>query len=234
MATYNSGVRYDSGVRYSGPVPPTNNTMKAIKLELSKKNVLEKVAQGKGIHTGILANPTIYTDPPDMPGLLAVVTNLETAKATQEQAIEASRQATDAVHAAEAAYDTKITLVGIYAENVTQCDGIKLEAGGFQLRKNPTHVTELGTVDNVKVATNGFPGLFKVTWDKLGGAMMFEPQINLADPPTDTGWLSVMPSSAAKTTINGLPSGERVSVRVRGVTKDIFGPWSNPVSHIVT
>ena len=228
MARYNSGVRYGEA-HYDEPEAPGIINMKKIKLGLGTKSFTEKVAQGTTIKTGVTANAAIYVTPsPTMTAFGTTITTLQTKITARDSAAEAAKTATADLHAAAAAYDTSVTLLSAYAENITQGDEVKLESGGFELRNNPTPTNSLDAVQNLVLTVNGYPGMLHAHWDPLGGARLYDVQLS-AEPVTESSWKSTTPSAASTTTIEDLTSATRVWVRVRGLVKKIKGPFSSPV-----
>jgi len=206
--------------------------MKKIKLGLHEKTVDERVAQGNAIKTAMTGNANFTTPNPPLTAVGTSVTDLQAAKIARDNAIEAAKAATETLHTKTKAYDSTITQLAAYAENITAGDPVKLEGAGFELRANATAVNELGQVHDLRVITNGVPGRFDLRWDQLTGAKMYEVQIT-ATPATESSWQTVKISAPTKLRIEELASGTRQYVRVRGVTKQFAGQWSNPVDKIV-
>ena len=232
MARYNSGVRYGQA-HYDEPEAPIDIKMKMIRLGLSRKSFAEKVAQGNAIKAGVTANAAIYVTPnPTMTAFGTVITTLQTKLTARDNAMEAAKAATADLHAAEAAYNTAVTQLAAYAENITAGDVVKLESGGFEVRKQATPTNVLDAVQHLVLTVNGYPGMLHARWDVLQGAKVYEVQLSL-DPVTEANWKSIKPSVSSTTTIENLTSATRVWVRVRGLVKDIEGPFSSPVSCIV-
>ena len=228
MARYNSGVRYGEA-HYDEPEAPGIINMKKIKLGLGTKSFTEKVAQGTTIKTGVTANAAIYVTPsPTMTAFGTTITTLQTKITARDNAAEAAKTATADLHAAAAAYDTSVTLLAAYAENITQGDEVKLESGGFAVRNSPTPTNALDAVQNLEVTVNGYPGRLHLNWDPLAGAKWYEGQL-CPEPMTDAGWKPGFSRGSSDATLDGLVSGTRLFVRVRGMLKDIVGPFSSPV-----
>jgi hypothetical protein len=206
--------------------------MKKIKLGLSHKTVDEKVAQGTAIKTAMTGNANFSTPNPSLATVGTKTTALQAAKVARDNAIEAAKAATEALHAAEADYDATITQLAAYAENITAGDPVKLESGGFELRSNATSVTDLDQVHDLRVVTNGVPGRFEVRWDNVHGAKMYEVQIT-ATPADESSWETAKISAPTRLRIEDLPSGTRQYTRVRAVAKQLTGPWSSTVDKIV-
>ena len=207
--------------------------MKKIKLCLNEKSVDEKITQGTSIKNGIAANSATYVNPsPSVAAMNTVITTLQTKQAARVAAVEAAKAATEDLHAAEAAYDLTMVQVATYAEFITGGDPVKLELANLEVRRLPAPTTELGQVENLKVGTNGYPGRYLLSWHPLKGARLYEVQLSV-DPPTATSWQTAEGVSAARLRIDGLPSGERRAVRVRGRVKGVLGQWSEPVTRVV-
>jgi hypothetical protein len=231
MAYYDSGVCYDSGVRYDEeePEPPSFQSMfKYIKLGLGSKSYEQKVAQGNAINAGVSGHAAIYPTPnPTLATFAAAISDLSAKLTARENALEAMKAATEALHASEATYDGLVTQLGMYAENVTAGDANKLELGGFELRKVPVPIGELGIVENLQLRCNGSPSRLYAKWSPLYGAKSYEVE-TCEDPVSDEKYDFLMSSTGSKATLDGLSSGKRIWVRVRGVANKSLGLWSQP------
>ena len=185
---YDSGVRYDSGARYDepDPVPPLTTQMpKYIKLGLGTKSYEQKVAQGNAIYAGVNGHAAIYTNPNPLPAtFLAGVNDLAAKKTARDTAFEAAKAATEALHTSAKAYDALTTQLAFYAENITAGDPAKLELGGFELRRTPAPIGDLGIVENLQLASNGAPGRLYARWQPLYGAKSYEVE-TCEDPVSD-------------------------------------------------
>ena len=206
--------------------------MKKIKLGLNKKTGPDRVTQGNAIKTAMTGNANFTTPNPTLAAVGTATTNVQTKLTAREAAIEAAKLATEDLHAATEAYDAIMTQLAAYAENITGGDPVKLLSGGFEVRKSPTPIGELGRVENLKVFGNGFPAQLKARWDPLRGAKSYEVQVT-STPDLEASWKAVIPSPASNTAIEGLTSGTRVHVRVRGVARKKTGPFSSAIDCIV-
>jgi hypothetical protein len=202
--------------------------MKKIKLGLGTLNVDGKVAQGNAIKTGMTGNANYVTPVPSLTTFGNAITDLAAKKTARENAFEAAKAATEALHTSENTYDALITQLASYAEATVAGDAVKLEGAGFQLRSTPTPVGQLGQVHDLRLSINGFPGMLHARWAPLKGAAAYDVQIS-----TDgVAWTNADSSTKSRTNIDGLASGVREYVRVRGVGKTV-GPWSSAISAIV-
>ena len=95
--------------------------MKDIRLELDKKTVMEKIAQGNSIQAGVVANPAVFPDPnPGLPEFAAVIATLQEQKTARDNLSAAARLATTRLQAAEKSYDIMVTQLAAYAKCVTE------------------------------------------------------------------------------------------------------------------
>jgi hypothetical protein len=206
--------------------------MQYVKLELSKKTVDEKVAQGNAIKTGMTGNANFPSPSLSLTAFGTTINTLAAKKIARDKAIEAAMAATVDLHAAEQAYDLSVSQLAAYAEGAVGGDALKLEGAGFTLRKTPELIIGLDMVDDLKVTSNSYNGVLFARWKPLRGAKSYEVQI-CADPVVETNWRSIKPSPASKTEIDDLTSGVRIWVRVRGVAKKLVSPWSQPAGKVV-
>ena len=68
--------------------------------------------------------------------------------------------------------------------------------------------------------------------DPIAGAKTYEMQVKTVDPLAGP-WTTKVQPTASRWTLEGLTSGQRVWVRVRGVGSNGPGPWSDPATKIV-
>ena len=207
--------------------------MRTIRLELDKRTVDEKISQGSGIQSGVAANPAVFPDPnPGLPEFAAVVATLQEQKTARDNLIAATHVATLRLQAAEKTYDNMVTQLAAYAQCVTAGDAASLERAGFELRRAKVPTYELGAVQSLVVRVTAYPGMLHARWDRLHGAKFYEVQVSL-DLSTESDWRTIKSCTASKTIIEGLTSGTRIWVRVRGLVKDIKGPYSSPAPCMV-
>jgi hypothetical protein len=206
--------------------------MQYVKLELSKKTVDEKVAQGNAIKTGMTGNANFPSPSLSLTAFGTTINALAAKKIARDQALEAAKAATADLHTAEQAYDLSVSQLAAYAEGAVGGDALKLEGAGFAIRKTPEPIIGLDMVDDLKVTSNSYNGVLFARWKPLRGAKSYEVQL-CPDPVVETGWRSIKPSPASKTEIDNLTSGVKMWVRVRGVAKKIAGPWSQPAGKVV-
>jgi len=206
--------------------------MKYIKLELSTKTVDEKVAQGNAIRAGMTNNPDFPNPSLPLAKFDTFINTMAAKMVARDQAFEAAKAATAELHAAERAYDSAVSQLGAYAEGVAGADVQKLESAGFALRKTPEPTVGLDMVTDLKLTSNCYGGVLLARWKPLRGTKSYEVQI-CADPPSETCWRSIKPSPTSSEKIEDLVSGTKMWVRVRGVARNLVGPWSQPAGKIV-
>jgi hypothetical protein len=206
--------------------------MKYIKLGLSGMTVDEKVAQGNALKTGLTGNANFPTTTPPLVTFAVDITGLSAAKVLRDNAVEAAKAATIALHAAEAVYDVAVTQLAVYAEATVMGDAVKLEGAGFTMRKPVLPIGTLAQVQNLRLTSNTYAGKLFARWDPVKGAKSYEVQI-CADPLVEENFHSITPSTASNCVIEDLPSATRQWLRVRGVAKKSVGPWSQIANKVV-
>jgi hypothetical protein len=206
--------------------------MKYIKLELSKKTVDEKIAQGNAIIASMTDNANFPSPSPSLTTFDKLINTLEAKRLAREKIVEAAKAATADLQAAEDAYDLAVSQLAAYTEGAVGCDTQKLEAAGFTIRKTPEPILSLDMVEDLKVSSNSYSGVLFAKWKPLRGAKSYEVQV-CRDPVVEENWRSIKPSPASKAEIEHLTSGQKIWVRVRAVAKKLAGPWSQPAGKVV-
>jgi hypothetical protein len=206
--------------------------MKLVKLGLAEKTIDEKVAQGNAIKTGLTGNANFPSTTPTAASLGTTTTALANAKIARDNAFEAAKAATVALHVAEDAYDAAVTQIAASCEATANGDAAKLEGAGFEMRATATPINTLTQVQNLRLTSNTYAGKLFARWDPVRGAKSYEVQI-CADPPTEENFRPLTPATAGTYVIADLPSMTRQWLRVRGVSKKSVGPWSQMANKVV-
>jgi hypothetical protein len=130
------------------------------------------------------------------------------------------------------ALNAGLTQEAAYVQDVTGGDAVKIATTNMPIRRPNTPIGPLGQVLALVVQAGANAGELKASWKKLRGAVSYEVQVS-ADPFTAATWRGVAPSAKVRTVIEGLTSGAKTWVRVRGIGSDDPGPWSDPATMIV-
>jgi len=81
---------------------------------------------------------------------------------------------------------------------------------------------------NLVLTAGDNDGTLDAAWDPLHGAGSYEVQISV-DPVSSTSWAFKTVANKSSVTLDGLTSGAKIWVRVRGVgAGNNKGPWSDP------
>jgi hypothetical protein len=231
MPTYDTpGLTYDSGVffdDFSTP-QPTKHKMAKIKLNLSKLSVEDKLTLGNNIKSNMTTNVAVFVTPnPTLTAYGTVITNLTSKNATVASLKTQFAAAVDDRDATEKAFDASTTQLASYVDNIANGDPVIIGKAGMGVRAATTPAGVPGQVGNLALTAGDSDGELDAQWDPLPGAKSYEVQTS-PDPITATSWVNKSPVTKSKTVLPGLPSGTRVSVRVRAVGTGGIGAWSDP------
>ena len=206
--------------------------MAKIALGLSKLKPEQKIQLAKDIRTGMTGNANVPTPNPTLIALGALTTTAET-KLTVVNALEEQLKAArlDLANAL-IALDAGLTQEAAYVQDVTGGDAVKIATTNMPIRRPNEPIGPLGQVLDLAVKAGVNAGELKANWKKLRGAKSYEVQVSV-DPFTAQTWRGVAPSPKIRTVIEGLTTGAKMWVRVRGIGKGDPGPWSDPATMIV-
>ena len=102
----------------------------------------------------------------------------------------------------------------------------------FPLRKEREKLT-VEQVTGLALSFNEAPGALDMIWQPQKAAKSYEIWVNLT-PHTEAGWTLREIASESKFTITGLPSGQKVEIRVRAIgPHSTKGAFSAAVEHLV-
>ena len=206
--------------------------MAKIALGLGKLKPEGKIQLAKDIKTGMTGNANTPTPNPSLVTIGTLTTTAET-KLTAVDALEEQLKAARLdLGNALVALDAGLTQEAAYVQDVTGGDAIKIATTNMPIRRPSDPIGPLGQVMALKVIAGVNAGELKASWKKLRGAVSYEVQVSVG-PFTPTTWRGVAPSARVRTVIEGLTSGAKMWVRVRGVGSGAPGPWSDPATMIV-
>jgi hypothetical protein len=206
--------------------------MAKIALGLGNLTREQNIQLGKDIKTGMTGNANVPNPNPS----LAAMGTLTTTAETKLTALNAAKAAYDVAllecNVAFIAHNAGLTLQAAYVQDVTGGDAVKIESCNMPIRRPSLPIGPLGQVLALVVKAGANEGELKASWKKLRGAKSYEVQVSV-DPYTPTTWRGVAPSSKCRTVIEGLTSGAKMWVRVRGIGKGDPGVWSDVATMIV-
>jgi hypothetical protein len=195
-------------------------------LALAINSIAKLIARATTIVNAIEANKATFATPtPPLAQVTAAIAALTNAEAAFKGHL-GTRADRDNAKAALVLLmqQLHVYVQGVVTANPGQAEVIAQDAA-MTLRKLGAHnKPALAVKQTVSQAVD-------VAAKALKGAGAYEWQYSLDGGKT---WLAAPPSTGAKTTITGLPSGTMVSFRQRAVTKAGPGDWSQPISALVS
>lgn len=229
-------VYYSDGAT-ANPQTNTRRPMADIKLATSNVKPAELISTATNL---IALNAPAAPAVPPIPNMATPVADLQTkltAADTANNKYEAAKAALPGLLAVRdttaAALGDELNLFGKSAVAFAKGDGALLQLAGFTLAAS-THSPTPGVSQPLNVILNGgtMPGSLDAKCNPDPNAKTYEWQTTTGDPVTGT-YVTFKATTAAKVTITGLTSGQRVWVRVRAIGTHGEGPWSDPAMKIV-
>jgi hypothetical protein len=205
--------------------------MAEVKLELDRLSRPEKVALAKAIETAMTGNAAFATPDPPLSELATDYGALETGLETQTAAKVNYQEKTTALNPLEDTLDRTLTRLGAYVQLKSGGVAEVIQSAAMGVKSEGAPVT-LGKV-TAMAATGGDDATEADTmWDPLEKAVSYEGQC-CDDPVTPTGWKHLFVTTKSKHTATGLESGKICWFRVRGVSANGPGPWSDPAMAMI-
>lgn len=228
LPRYDSGLRYDSGVRWLPHAPkPNTKPMSQIATNINGLTISQKLEKGATIITKSTNNPLV---PGNGPALAAFSTTQETLDAANANVLairESLKLAMVQRDEAEAEWDGKCTGLANVTQAVTEGSEVAIISSGFSVRSANTPPQPVTAPENLTVKTNGSPGVTKLRWKAVAGAVNYYIQCN-PDPAANTGWVQVGTSTKSYTEIPGATPGQVCWFRVAAEGVLGTGPWTEP------
>ncbi|MBI3882407.1 MAG: fibronectin type III domain-containing protein [Verrucomicrobia bacterium] len=185
------------------------------------------------IAAGVTANPG------DFPGLLPTPATLTAAVTAATPKITAAQNLNSQAQAATADKDTAVNVVkdllrevGKNADTVTHGEPAKLLRGNFKLRAASAPIGDLPAPQNFHASFADHAGALDCICNPVKGKSSYEAWVNLT-PANPAGWRVWKSSSGSKFTLEGLPSGTTVQLKVRAIGAAGDGAFSAVIEHLV-
>lgn len=228
MPNWNDGTRWDSGARWDAPAPqPTKSVMSKITTNTSKLNVLQKCEKGASIITQSTGNPLVPGNAVPLAAFSDAQTELVDANAAVVTARETLATLIARRNTAETTWEGQVALLAAFTESATNGSADAILSAGFGVRGPGTPPQPLPAPDSLLAKTNGAPGVTKLSWRALSGAVSYVVQWS-PDPMTATSWETVATPTKASCEPEGAVPGQVSWFRVAGVNAVGQGPWSAP------
>lgn len=225
---FDSGLQYDLGPVVPLPTLPNHRkTVNKLKLELQKKNVLEKLSLGTA-HINAMTNNADFpqaTRSPDDAAVQTAQTDLQTADAAVTDAENLWKLRIQERDTKEAIWDTVITARASNCEAVALGDVVKLASTGFPLRATPAPIGALPAPGNLRAEMSDMPGSIDLVWESVTGALVY--RLQCMEHGSAAGWADVKTQSQVSCTVPGLVSGKIYAFRVLALGPKGEGPWSD-------
>jgi hypothetical protein len=226
-------LRYNTGLFYGQLLPQEKGrkVMARVSAKLRRFGILQLLQFLQDLITAATGNPNAPTPNP----------HLVTLQGLYDDGVNKNNAYTAAQNAASAALaerdehvEDMIAAINAYIgsmESHTAFDAVKLQSLGLPLRSTP--VPPQPCVAPVLVATVGEDAEeMRVKWPAQVQADSWIVQTS-PDPMLPTSWVQADVVSDPKIRLIRLTSGQKRWVRVRGVNRLGYGPWSNPVSRMI-
>ena len=229
MPYWSDGARYDSGARYDDPAPQPNSNkrMSQITTNISGLSVDSKIARGACIISKSTGNPLVPGNGPTLAAFSAEQSAFITANTAVLSARENLRQQTAARAAAEKRWTDKCNNLADFTQIATNGDEVAILSTGFGVRGANTPPQPVAAPENLKVSTNGSPGISKLRWKPVTGAVSYLVEMS-PDPITNDSWVQVDTPTKASAEIPGAEPGTACWFRTAAVGAAGDGPWSEP------
>lgn len=125
-----------------------------------------------------------------------------------------------------------------YLEFVAHRNPDALANTGFDQRRDPVrgaHATILPAPSHVRIDQSPLVGCLDLHADKVAGARSYEVEITQGDPMVETNWKHALTTATDRNIhLTGLTPGQAYWLRLRAISTDHPGAWSDPVNVIVS
>ena len=197
-----------------------------VSLNLREKSVPEKIEFGRHVNDFMtIAIGTFATPSPTLASLLISVAEME---AAFNNATDGGKLLTSILHDKEAAFDTLMTALGKYVDNIAQGSETIIKSAGMDVKRDSAPIPSIDKVTGLEAKTGKNTGEVDLDWDVVRGKLVYLVYVK-ADGETDDKYVLKLVPSASKATITGLTAGTRYWFKVIAVgSRSRYGPDSDP------
>jgi hypothetical protein len=199
-----------------------------VKLALNRKSIPQKIEFGRLVESSMTLNPNFATPNPT-PAMLNLATD------ELEVAFNAAQVGgpleTATMYEKETAWDTLVTALGNYVDNIAQGVQTIILSAGMETKRLSTPVGIPARVVNV-AATSVNSGELLVKWKSVYGARAYLGYIKV-DGEDDSEYQLLIKVTRAKATVTGLISGTKYVVVVEAVGAAGTGALSDTATSVV-
>ena len=199
-----------------------------VKLGLFEMSVPVKIEFGRTVHKCMVSNPNFTSPVPTMAELKTATDDLE---AAFNAAQGAGPLQTALMYEKEEAWDTLMTALGNYVDNIARGDEAIILSSGMPARKEKSPSAVPNRVENVEIASLR-SGELIVTWKPMSEAYAFLGYIKL-NIETDEQYRFVIKTTRANATVSGLKSGSKYCIVIEALSPGGVGELSDVASSFV-
>ena len=203
-----------------------------VKLELAILTVLEIIALARLIVTKMTGNANFTTPDPPLADITTAADDLRDAEQEVEAVKSTLAEKVVIQNQKEQALKDKLTSEGRYVDNKANGDKAIIESAGMKASDEPSPVGELPKVQNLSLTHGDNPGEVDSQWNSEKHKVNYTVQYSL-QPIATPDWKIAGNPTKSKFTIEGLPSGATVWVRVCANGTSGSSPFSDPATIIV-
>lgn len=206
--------------------------MKRIKFSLDKLSDPKTIQRCKDLEATVSADPNMKNAPEALTDLKAAIAAAENQVTASGISNAAAKEATGKKDLSMKALRGAAGLLINYLQYTSQGDELVIRSYGLDTRKVRTPAAVPGTPLVTSATAGDYAGRLDLRWNRLAGAKHYEVEYCM-DPMSEAGWKNCPTVTKSRAVLEGLASGSRVWVRVRGANSIGQGAWSNPFSRIV-
>lgn len=204
--------------------------MADVDLKLDDLTVPELISAGARLADGLTGNQHFPNPAPAPADIEALVQKLSAAQ--DEYRVHRNRLA-ELNAARDAIADDLKTLLArgaTYVQNASDGDAEKILSANLHVEHGFSMwpFGSLDQVDELSASVGDQPGEIDLAWDPVPGAAGYEVEISRDVAPYGP-WEPAAATGQSKTTLEQLTRKQRYWIRVRAVTEDKTGDWSDPV-----
>jgi len=206
--------------------------MGQVVLNVNRLTFRKQIAKGAVVIAQSTNNPNAPGNDDELAEFVAAQAAFEAANTDWEAIRSTAKAKTAERKRAFMVWKAKLKALAAKTESVTGGKLAAVLSTGLELRSAASPPQPLAAPMDVHVATNGAPGMSKLDWTPLAGAVSYLVE-SCADPIIPDGWAQIATPTKAACTVNGAEPGKKRWYRIAGVGALGQGPWSNPAARPV-
>lgn len=203
-----------------------------ISLRIAKATANEVVAKAATIVSKMTDNPNFSSPIPELSSIAQQADVVKDKLTRQQAAFQTYQQMTAELKTEKEKLMSMLETEAAYVQITSVGDEATILSSGFDIRQKAVAIGKLPPAKKLLVFEGMNEGEVNATWDPVKGARSYLVEMS-TDITRPEAWVYQTTTTRGKCTLQGLPSGSRIWIRVAPINAAGQGAYSDPATKTV-